>query len=475
MGDHWKALANKLGAPGVDAPSMESAPQAKEETNQPAPHHAPTASTYPAPASQGDEIELSFRAKPKPPRTEAPSQASAVQASPAAQPATPVARETAIEAPAAPAASNKTDKPKRKSSWDQLTSFFGISSPASEEAPADDVSSSAPAETDALLTPRQEPSPPSALDALFGDAPRQELSWEKPKPRRMIDDVSSWEDEPIRVDDDDDPRAMDPQALNPEARALSGDETTDEASAPTRRRRRRRRGGRRDRDDAPRTSDRDELSSASDKHEPAGSGDAWDEEDVVDAVESSEQWDEPTTFESDAGEVEETNQPERRSSRRRRRGRGRGREAGAPVDELDSTREAEPRSPRQREPRPEGLEPRPVREPKEPRDESVSERPRREGRSRRSRPADSDAPRRELAAVNAENDEIDTSLTAELEEGGPNRHPKIPTWVDSLEAIISANMENHRRLDSQRGGPSRGGRPRNGGGNNPGSGPGPRR
>ncbi|MGN6545161.1 MAG: hypothetical protein ACTHK7_08950, partial [Aureliella sp.] len=76
-----------------------------------------------------------------------------------------------------------------------------------------------------------------------------------------------------------------------------------------------------------------------------------------------------------------------------------------------------------------------------------------------------EAPRRDLAATTSEDldDEVDSSLAAELEEGGPNRHPKIPTWADSLEAIIGANMDNHRRIESQRGGASRG-RPRGGGG-----------
>ena len=153
---------------------------------------------------------------------------------------------------------------KRKSSWDTLTSFFGISSATESETKAPEISSAAPAETDALSRPtsrggpearrrearsdarsesRREARPasghgrspegrgegrsegrsqesrtpeakppavkPTALDSLFGDAPRQELSWEKPAPRRMVDDISAW--------DDDEPAAIAPEFDDAEA------------------------------------------------------------------------------------------------------------------------------------------------------------------------------------------------------------------------------------------------------------------
>ena len=100
--------------------------------------------------------------------------------------------------------------------------------------------------------------------------------------------------------------------------------------------------------------------------------------------------------------------------------------------------------------------------PERPRREPREGRPAREGRTRPPR----DAARREpVAPVDDLDNQVDSSLAAELEDDGTgtNRHPKIPTWADSLEAIISANMENHRRND-HRGGPRGGGRPRGNGG-----------
>ncbi len=128
------------------------------------------------------------------------------------------------------------------------------------------MSSAAPAETDALAESFTKPparererdrdrgrpsranaparhNPPavppktSALDELFGDAPRQELSWDKPAPR-MVDDVSDWDDEPV----------VDPPTLDDQADTFTpAREVADDAERePGRRRRRRRRGGRRD-------------------------------------------------------------------------------------------------------------------------------------------------------------------------------------------------------------------------------------
>ena len=484
MGDHWKSLANKLGAPGMDAPVSEPAPAA------PTPPPAPAAS------------------KPAP-RPAAPA--------PVEMPPPVVHVPEPMPAPPAEVA-----KGKRKSSWDTLTSFFGISSPE----PEPEVSSAAPAETDALAESFTKPperergrgrnrdrdrdrdrparasaparnnppaSPPavppkaSALEELFGDAPRQELSWDKPAPR-MVDDVSDWDDEPVV-----DPPTLDDQADTFTPASEAGDDAERE---PGRRRRRRRRGGRRDdvrsgdrvESDRPaRVSPRDEASGDDDDIEP------WEPE--IDAVEPADDWAEPASFgesdvDIDADVDPDAPLPQRRSNRRRRRGRGRSERAeGSLPPATEPTSEV--REPRPtREPR-EARAPREVREPREPREGRESARPARPPREarpiedemevearpertrrepREGRPARGEgrqrppreARREPVAAADDLDNQVDSSLAAELEgdDGSGGRHPKIPTWADSLESIISANMENHSRSD-HRGGR---GRPRGNGG-----------
>lgn len=481
MGDHWKSLANKLGAPGMDAPVSEPAP-----TPPPA---APVSRPAPRPVS------------PAP-----------VEPPPVAHVPEPL--------PAPPA---EVVKGRRKSSWDTLTSFFGISS----SEPEPEVSSAAPAETDALpesftkpparererdrgrdrdrparsnaparnnppahppaVTPPAVTQKSSALDELFGDAPRQELSWDKPAPR-MVDDVSDWDDEPVV-----DPPTLDDQADTFTPAREAGDDAERE---PGRRRRRRRRGGRRDdvrggervEGDRPaRVSPRDEAPVDDDDIEP------WEPE--IDEVEPVDDWAEPASFgpsdvDVDADVDPDAPLPQRRSNRRRRRGRGRSERAeGSLPPATEPTSEfREPRP--AREPR-EMREPRETREPREPREGRESVRPARpprearpledemevearpertrreprEGRPARGegRPRTPREPRREpVAAVDDLDNQVDSSLAAELEgdDASGNRHPKIPTWADSLESIISANMENHSRSD-HRGGR---GRPRGNGG-----------
>ncbi len=474
MGDHWKSLANKLGAPGMDAPVSEPAPA--PETPKPAPRPAAPVHTEPPRATRAPEVE------------------------PAAPVAPPVEPPPAPEPPA-----DAGRKGKRKSSWDTLTSFFGISSPE----PAPEVSSAAPAETDALPEPakparpaarqterpaRPTPAAPkgTALDELFGDAPRQELSWDKPAPR-IIDDVSDWDDEPVV-----DAPTLDDQADTFTPPGEAGDETERE---PTRRRRRRRRGGRRDevRGEARREqtdSDRPVRSSPRADTPVDDEVEAWEVE--LDPIAAEDDWVEPSSFESvsdvdiDADVDPDAPLPQRRSNRRRRRGRGRSERAEGSLPPAEASSEVrEPRPPREaREPR-EVREPRDVRETREPREarepressrtarppresraledemevEARPERTRREPRTPREgrqRPP-REARREPIAAVDDLDNQVDSSLAAELEDDGTgtNRHPKIPTWADSLEAIISANMENHSRSD-HRGG-SRG-RPRGNGG-----------
>ena len=83
------------------------------------------------------------------------------------------------------------------------------------------------------------------------------------------------------------------------------------------------------------------------------------------------------------------------------------------------------------------------------------------GRRRRGGRKPVDSPARSLPEdEDAVEDEID-ELSDDDEEGssaGP-KHRNIPTWSDSLESIIQANTENHKRNEG-RGGPRGGGRSR---------------
>ncbi len=150
MGDHWKSLADKLGAPGMDEPTP-----------------AETDST---------------------PVSEAPYEQP--QASPAAAPVEP--RREIVAAPEIPAA-----KPKKKSSWEALASIFNIRvepeplppEPLVSE-PADNVtetrssksfteafrSESKPQDKHLHVFPEshQDRSNP-ALEQMFADAPRGDL------------------------------------------------------------------------------------------------------------------------------------------------------------------------------------------------------------------------------------------------------------------------------------------------------------
>ncbi len=471
MGDHWKSLANKLGAPGMDAPTSEPTP-----TPEPAKPARPAA---PAPA-----------------HVDPPPAARAPEPEPIPEPPVETGR-----------------KGKRKSSWDTLTSFFGISS---SEPSAPEVSSAAPAETDALdagfaKPVAREPERPSrakppaaksnALDELFGDAPRQELSWDKPA-QRMVDDVSDWDDEPVVPEPTLDDQA---DTFTP-AREASEDAERE----PGRRRRRRRGRGRRDESRGEQVDgDRPARTGSRDGHRAPGprsdaptadlSSDRDDDiepwEAELDVVEPVDDWVEPSSFGSvsdvdiDADVDPDAPLPQRRSNRRRRRGRGRGDRAEGslppatdPVGEVREVREPrparEPREPREprgegREPRGDGREPREVRErpARQPRESRAVEsdmelearpertrreprepregKPVREGRSRPPR----EARREPVAPVDDLDNQVDSSLAAELEgdDGAGNRHPKIPTWADSLEAIINANMENHSRGDHRGG------------------------
>ncbi len=416
MTDHWKSLAQKLGAPGIDAP--DSASEAPSTPPPQAPHVSPQA-VAPVPHATS-ELE---------------------------SPATPMPTPEPVD----------PGKTKKRSSWEKLASMFNINIERSTPAEAAVVAPVAEAPVaEAKREPKREepkkrdeprrsifdnddpkedprlgfgpgqhrPEPNPALEALFPEASKIETPTSWKRAPRVVDDLG-WDDDDTKATEEETPAV-------PRGDASASDEDESEAKP---RRRRRRRGGRRSR-------------GPEDRIEPAA-----ELEDDVESVDSSDPWVEPDTFET--GEIDQADSesvdPERRSRRRRRRGRRRPSEDVAPIaDEADVEAAERPPQPvserREREERP-ARRPRPDRdrpssEGDESREKRRSERP---PRVREERPAAVELP-----------DEHDMD---DLDEGGDkDKHRNIPSWMDSLQSIIEANMENHNRNDN-RGGPPRG-RPR---------------
>ncbi len=329
---------------------------------------------------------------------------------------------------------------------------------------------------------------------MFADVPRGDLdSWKKPP--RVVDDIGWGEEVPAATEDEVEP-AFEVESFDGDIDPIP-EEVAEKSERP--RRRRRRRGSRRPdnvEDVAPRI-DRDI--------------------DEVESIAPGDEYSEPDTFEVDlteGGEAAIPADPERRSNRRRRRGRKRTPDEAAPLRddgelnaELASERpgdrpaerlpERGPRTgdrsggersphargrggdagdrntPRNAERAPEsrsserGTErgdrpPRPERS-AERSAEGRSPEGRREKRSERSEPRADRPPRvREERPMPPrsdieEHEEVDGLEDVDSESGG-DKHRNIPSWADSLQAIIEGNMENHKRNDN-RGGPPRG-RPR---------------
>jgi hypothetical protein len=494
MGDHWKSLAQKLGAPGMDDPTTSS--------NESAPPTETAAFTRESEPAQPVE--------------------------PLAEVMTPAPEPEVIE-----------EKPRKRSSWESLASMFNIQLDRTPPAPPAAVKPPVPEpvppreresrpaaqrEKPRFNEPRREREPERkrepeprlqvfqesesdanpALESLFADAPRGDLdSWKKPP--RVVDDIG-WDDEEPATN-----KVVEPEFAS-EAFGVDA-ETIEEGSAePTERprRRRRRRGSRR----------------------PDGAGAAAPRQNLdleeIESIVPGDEYSEPESFEvdlSDASESPVEGDPERRSSRRRRRGRKRpgddviasGQDDGVINAELASERPGDrPERMPERAPRPErsdrsgdrtserserpprtrsrenetdaergfdrsaergsdrgpergadrGSERRPDRNVERGERPARAERApegRREKRTERAEPRADRPPRvreeRPLPPRSDAEEHDDVDAMEDIDsEGSGEKHRNIPSWADSLQAIIEGNMENHKRNDN-RGGPPRG-RPR---------------
>lgn len=531
MADHWKTIANALGAPGVDESEVEAEVIAAEVKPEAAPKLQPEqkpqqSSSRPSefvfdPNSPIPDEALSFKstkfARSTPHNPPAAGSFS--------EPTTP-APEARREAPRMPERTESTNMPaatspppkpaKRKSSWESLASMFNIkvdrSKPA-EEVPEQPVepsiaapsapssrasdhstrSGSARSGSDQQLSifsggePSTEPN--AALRSMFGDVPqRTNENWGK---QRMVDDLGWDEVEEKSASSTHSTAQPSSQAEQPAGEEEVGDEMV-------RRGRRRRRGrrGRGDSLDAPAATEGEKTSHwIAAEEEVSGDDDEWPEPDSFEADEAvartsrSQRAIEPEV-DSEIDELSSEGEPLRRSSRRRRRGRGRGRER----ETADGTEAVSRDRQRPRVAPPASIDdddedvvgfvpevdeeddfesdvPRGTPRPKAAGDDELAPRGRRRRRgrggsgrgeeegNRETAPARSRGPRdsqRPAAGRPIEDDDFEPDLEPvvgfegeedELDSGG--KHRNIPTWADSIESLVTANLENRKRGDNR--------------------------
>jgi hypothetical protein len=436
MSDHWKSLADLLGAPSL-TPSRKPADPVAEEVN------------------------------PEPTREQVAPPAPPVEAAPIVEPA----------------------KPKKRSSWEALANLFNIGSgpapapapepppppkpiapppppapPRAAAPPPRPVESSPKQSEISLFKPSAGTEQNPALVDMFGQAStKPHDSWGKP--RKVVDDLGWDDEEPVTRTSKNEDTPVKPTRSLDETAEVDDVEMVD--GEPVRRSRRRRSRGGRGRGEVARSNEiaRPEESSAELREtDKWGSvvGDDSSDSDEDDVVISEAGDNEGPDSEGPDGE-------ERRPRRRRRRrGRGRGAESSEtrqPTDDnvdvesvnrdlLNTDDEDGPTDDLFEGPSADADA-----------DSSDPRRRRRRKRNRGGKPVDDPSQAAELDVDDAD-DLASAGRGGDDDEGEDGqRHRNIPTWEDSLSTIIEANIENHRRNEGRGGGP-RGGGQRGGGGRN---------
>jgi ribonuclease E len=482
MSDHWKSLADRLGAPSFE-PSVR---RTKELPSQPV--APPTAPSGPPSVddTKGSLEEPQRRANRQQVTDSSQSAVERAAISPQSLPE-PVDQ--------APAIADEPAKKKKRSNWERVANLFGLgpepepepepqvqpaevlepvrqpteSRQARAASPQKDASSlekktrhpqresrsSAAASDDLGLfdaaANRDDTNP--VLAEMFGAPPSNFTdAWEKPS--RMVDDIG-WDEpanDPWSVPDDD-------RDLVLETTSEIADDDQDDSDAsdseqsPRRRSRRRRRRGKRVDGPAARSEDRSDIGA-----EMQGASHASNDEggDLSDDVSS----DDVTSDDVSSGEM-----PERRSSRRSRFRR----------TERSGPSHAQPRSSEGME-----VEPRSIEEDEpELADERVAPsgdfdadssgsastgRRRRRRRSRGSGRSDRLESQDQLPVDREGSEAVDDLEELDLEDSpgegreGNRSSRNIPTWEETLSVLVTANIENHRRNESR--GSRGGGRPR---------------
>lgn len=460
MSDHWKALADRLGAPGLE-------PSARR-TRETAPQNSSTAANPVAP----DTSERIGRSSPSGETADLKVEQLDISQ----------AQDVTRSMP-------DTSKKKKRSNWERVANLFGITSqPEIEEPapPADSIVASGPSgdaassevETPSRSTAEQlapasrklpnrsefnvsglfdtapdEVNP--ALAEMFGyNQPNYADTWEKSK--RLVDDVGweeptdTWEESPDGITPVQESSLEEP--IDPQQAV----EDSEDSEFPRRRSRRRRRRGRRSDREPGNGTEVPELNARPDRR----ANENLDVEDYTD-VESR----------SPEEELPESELPDRRSSRRR---------PPRKRDGFDLPVAGETRK---------GHAEDSFEEPLDVVQDSAfdSRRAETEGnaeqnadtdhsgrrRRRRSRGGSSRGQRSEredrqpddqlessplLDAEDLDADDLDDSELHLAERSSDRTSRNIPTWDETLSVLINANMENHRRNESR--GSRGGGRPK---------------
>ncbi|MEC8555127.1 MAG: hypothetical protein VXZ82_09010 [Planctomycetota bacterium] len=368
MADHWKSLADLLGAPGMDPlpekqekkpvasgeEAAEATPQQEDELGDDTPTVIETeqqddsdvASDSVAEAeTPKDEAELAadedaqeaedtaansesedadpdsalsfkrFRTQDLAPAVEADEPADASDEPDVIQALAPArsmaSKPSALEEKVA-------KKPKKKSSWEKLANMFslgGSSEPEVEEAD-DTVAEAIPAGSEEEAKPKldifgeeaaEQDTENPALEAMFADAPRRDPAEKREK--RVVDDLGWDDDEPLNSrrdsDDEDDRGGEEPEEVSLSFRTKKEEPQDASSESEDEGREEARRGRRRRRGGRRRNRDSEARS-----EEPL------EENAQADLDEPSAEFEDDLSFDRDEGE-----EVERRSSRRRRRGR----------------------------------------------------------------------------------------------------------------------------------------------------------
>ena len=453
MSDHWKSLADRLGAPGLEPTTRRT----RESSAQPS---SPTAPIVPDTSSR--TVPSGEVARQTSQRSDATSKSSAGLPNSSAG--------GLAEAP----------KKKKRSNWERVANLFGLGSePDATEAVPSEVSENV--SLDDSLEPTPDSLPQSRLESLITPV-SQALTFDKPlssseassdvsaifestskgdtnpvleemfgqsktpypdvwdKPKRVVDDVG-W-DEPLDVWE----KGLSPEeflaesSLESPIERLESEDTADELDAPRRRSRRRRRRGRRGPDDG-----------------ETGTGRSVDER--KSGFDSSETLPSAEYKTDKAGKIDdqssESEIAERRSSRRRRhRSGGRFDESVAEeirsdivddrlLEDVDDVSEVLDSEPSRRDI---------IRDDEESRPGTRRRRRRpRGGRGEGSERVEAKPEDADIAdpAFSVEEDDEDNDDPHSKGRHGHKSSRNIPTWDETLSVLITSNIENHRRNESR--------------------------
>lgn len=463
MADHWKSLANLLGAPGVDLPEETEnkgspaqdarKPESRRREDPPASIEEKPEPPEPAPAEppstpKEKEVRSHWGFRDKEPQTDSEETDEVALQPEVIQAVTPKPKEAPKPVPSQVEPEGKpleksARKSGRRSSWESLASMFNIkleprsepdeppsqpdASPVGESVGKQEAESRSPkpwSEKTEKEAPRvfddadtrSEENP--ALTALFGDASSKPQSDDWYQKRRVVDDVGGWEDEGDSVGSHEasrygfQPREEEKDDLTAEREAGVSERSPRSESEGRRGRRRRGRG--RGRGEVPiEDTVNDDVEVPSDADTARYRGVSWKDED--------------DSRRGMGDDVEE--EVERRSSRRRRRGRRPAAEDRPETEDSAIVSEPDFSTAEDFEEK-----------------EEAEYRERKPSRRRRERPKR--VPVSDSVIDDAELDE-DAPDSSEDDEERAVRHRNIPTWEDALRSIIESNTENHRKNEGR--------------------------